>query len=188
MTGHFTEAAAQVAHHAGSAGHGEGGLSMLPHVGMLLITGAAFLGGFGVLGRERRVEEGTTSVPHAALRWPMIGLLFLASMAHVPVIPDHLSEAPYMGALFVVFSATAFGLAALLALRPTDQLYDAGGVLCLAAIVAYALTRSVALPQLGHDVGHWTDPLGIAAILAETGAAVVALMARREQLGAPQLR
>jgi hypothetical protein len=35
------------------------------------------------------------------------------------------------------------------------------------AILAYALTRSMALAQIGDDVGNWTEPLGIVALTAE---------------------
>ncbi|MGH3261203.1 MAG: hypothetical protein ACRDNS_04320, partial [Trebonia sp.] len=35
------------------------------------------------------------------------------------------------------------------------------------AILAYVLSRSVGLPQIHDDIGHWADPLGIVAIVGE---------------------
>jgi hypothetical protein len=43
------------------------------------------------------------------------------------------------------------------------------------SIVAYVLSRSVGLPQIGDDIGNWLDPLGIAALSAEALTAVPAL-------------
>jgi hypothetical protein len=119
-------------------------------------------------------------------RWPVVTLLFVASMAHVPVIAPHLEEAPYMGVLFIAFSCTSFTLASLLAWKPAPWCYPAAGILCAAAIVAYAATRLVAFPLLADDVGAWWEPLGIVSVLAEAG--VVAIVSAAGLSGRPTPR
>jgi hypothetical protein len=138
----------------------------------LVITGAACLVGLGRSGGDKRYSD--------AFRWPTIGLLFVASMAHVPVIPAHLEEAPYMGVLFIAFTVAAFAVAALLAARPATVLYSTALLLCMAAIVAYAATRLVAFPMLADDVGNWTEPLGLVSITAEAGVVVLSALARNK--------
>jgi hypothetical protein len=111
--------------------------------------------------------------PGLGYRWPVIALLFVASMAHVPMIPEHVHQAPYMGVLFIAFSIGSFSLASLLAWRQAPWAYPAAGLLCASAILAYAATRLVAFPMLADDVGAWFEPLGIVSVTAETGVVVM---------------
>ena len=98
----------------------------------------------------------------------------MAAMAHLPVIPEHLGEAPYMGWLFVGFSLVAVAAAALVIVRGSAPgAFVGAGLLSAAAIMTYCLTRAVVLPQLADDVGNWTEPLGLVSIASE--GAVVAL-------------
>jgi hypothetical protein len=136
----------------------------------LLVTGAAFLLGVGMLSRDGRGPD--------AFRWPTVALLFVASMAHVPVVPEHLDEAPYMGVLFILFVVASFALAALLAARPAPPLYSAATALCAAAIVAYAATRLVSFPELADDVGNWAEPLGLVSVTSEAGVVLLGVLAR----------
>jgi hypothetical protein len=110
----------------------------------------------------------------ASLRWPTAAALTVAAVAHVPVIPEHLREAPYMGVLFVAFTVVAMVLALVVAMRGTaSTAFVVSGVVCGLAIAAYCLTRLVAFPQLADDVGNWGEPLGVVSIASE--AVVLAL-------------
>ena len=103
------------------------------------------------------------------LRWPTVAGLLIAAVAHVPVIPEHLHEAPYMGWLFVAFTAAAVLAAAVVAVRGLAPVAVVGvGLLSAVAILTYCLTRVVAFPQLADDVGNWTEPLGLVSIVSET--------------------
>lgn len=116
----------------------------------------------------------TRQTEASTLRWPTAVALLVAATAHIPVIPEHLHEAPYMGALFVAFTAVAVVLAVIVAVRGTAPVpFVAAGVLCAAAIAAYCLTRLIAFPQLGDDVGNWGETEGVISIASE--AVVVAL-------------
>ena len=103
-----------------------------------------------------------------------------AGLAHLPVTPEHLREAPYVGVSFAVFAIVATVLGGYLLARPVSRLaVDAAGVLCAAAVVTYVATRVVAFPQIGDDVGNWLEPWGVVSVALETAAVVLAAVSRR---------
>jgi hypothetical protein len=157
-------------------------------IGELAIVGAAFLLGMGVLERTQRAQRPSARPVSDVVRWAVIVLLFVTSLVHLALVPDHLDEAPYMGELFVAFSLAAFSLAALLAARPARPELLAAAVLCAAAIVTYAATRLVAFPQLADDVGQWFEPLGVVSVLAEGGVVVLVAVALRNRDRQPLTR
>jgi hypothetical protein len=160
-------------------GHGSDLLMTVPP---LALVGGAFLLGLGSMQKERYADAVATS----SRRWPIVTLLFVASLAHVPVIPAHLQEAPYMGVLFILFTLAAFTLAAVLAAGPAPALSRVAGVLCAAAVLAYAVTRIVALPDLADDVGNWTEPLGLVSVTSELGVVLLTTVAARRTSRAMQ--
>jgi hypothetical protein len=92
---------------------------------------------------------------------------------HSALVPDHLREAPYAGGLFIALSAASLLVAILLVARGDRLAWATGGALALAAMLAYAASRSVGLPSLGDDVGDWLNPLGVAALLCELTVALL---------------
>ncbi|MDX6325678.1 MAG: hypothetical protein QOK15_2032 [Nocardioidaceae bacterium] len=152
------------------------GSSLLMELPPLAIVGGAFLVGLDMVRHER--HPGGARAGHLRRRATIL-LLFVASLAHVPVIPAHLKEAPYMGVLFILFTTAAFLLAAVLAARPAPVLYPVAAVLCAAAVLAYAATRIIAFPELADDVGNWTEPLGMVSVAAELGVVLVSTVAAR---------
>lgn len=116
----------------------------------------------------------------SALAWTTSAMLLVAGAAHVPLVPEHLEEAPYVGVLFVLLVLACVVLAVLLLVRATDArgsdtLWRLSAALCVAAVLAFLVSRTTGLPQLGDDVGHWTEPLAFPALLSEV--LVVALAA-----------
>ena len=125
------------------------------------------------------------------IRWR--GLAVLAALAagavHVPVIGEHLEEAPYMGVLFILLTVAAVLVAVVVWVRDSPAVYAVGAVICALAVAGYAATRVVAFPDLADDVGNWFEPLGVAAVVSETafvGLAAAALHQRSR--GAPGRR
>jgi hypothetical protein len=143
------------------------------------LVGAAFLLFMGTVGRQSRSHRASTHEPPNTVRWSIIGLLLVAAVAHIPVIPEHLHEAPYMGVLFIIFTVSAFGVASVLAAVPSRLWYLVTSALCAAGVLAYIATRVIAFPQLADDVGAWTEPLGLVSISAESVAAMLGLVALR---------
>lgn len=100
-------------------------------------------------------------------RWAAAVTAMLAAAAHLPVLPDHLAEAPYMGLAFAVFALAGLALAAVVLIADSPAVYRALASLTIAAVLAYAATRLVAFPQLADDVGAWGDPWGLVSVAAE---------------------
>jgi hypothetical protein len=100
-------------------------------------------------------------------QWIASVLLLIAAATHIPLIPDHLEEAPYVGILFIVLSLACVALAVVILVLDTDAVWLLSGAICLAAVVAFLASRTVGLPQIGDDIGNWTDPLGFPAVASE---------------------
>ena len=121
----------------------------------------------------------------SSLRWGVAIAAIIAADAHIPIIPDHLHEAPYMGTLFVLLTVTCVGLAAVVLVHDVPLVYVAAVTVCGLAILGYAATRTVAFPQLADDVGNWLEPLGIVALCSEATVIGLSLAAlRRTRSGA----
>ena len=115
----------------------------------------------------------------SALRYPAAALAVVAGLVHVPVTPDHLAEAPYVGVLFIALTVSCLLLAVLLQLADSRGAWGFSATTCGLAVVAYVASRSVALPQMADDVGNWLEPLGVAAVLSESAVVVLSLLALR---------
>lgn len=112
------------------------------------------------------------------LRWVAIVMLLGTAGTHVPLIPEHLEEAPYVGVLFIALSVASVVLAVLLVRWDTPLVWTASGVMTLLALVAFVASRTVGLPQIGDDIGNWGEPLGYPAVAVEalvTAAAAIVL-------------
>lgn len=101
------------------------------------------------------------------LRWVVVPAVLVAAAAHLPVIAPHLVEARYMGLLFIVLTSACVLLGATLISTDPPVVYLAAAVTCGVAMLGYVLTRSVAFPMLGDEVGNWFEPLGVVSMLAE---------------------
>lgn len=113
-------------------------------------------------------------IKHPLRALPVLALV-VAGAAHIPVIPAHLREAPYIGVLFIVLTVASFPLAAVLALGDVAAAYLSTAAVMGLALLAYVISRTVGLPQIGDDIGNWLQPLGVVAITAEATALVSAL-------------
>ena len=121
-------------------------------------------------------------------RWPAAAVALTVAAAHIPITAEHLSEAPYIGWSFVALEIAAVALAITLVLYDAGMVWRVAASLCAAALAAYMLTRTVALPQIGDDLGNWGEPLGVVALTAESMLVVLSLvrnwpMIRESRLG-----
>ncbi len=123
----------------------------------------------------RRTQFLPRHATRSPLRWLAALTLLTTGATHIPVTPEHLHEAPYIGALFLTLTAVTFVLALLLVDTDQPLVWAASGTVCALAVGAYLLTRAIALPQIGDDVGNWLEPLGIAALCAETATVLLTL-------------
>jgi hypothetical protein len=139
---------------------------------------------------------GTASAPSRATRllvsgidspwrYPTAGLALVAGLAHVPVTPEHLREAPYIGVMFIVLTTACVLLATAILIVDSVLVWTALGVTTMVAAVAYAISRTVGLPLMADDVGNWLEPLGIVSVVTETAVSALAMVALRQTRRAP---
>ncbi|HET7070932.1 MAG TPA: hypothetical protein VFI40_08915 [Nocardioides sp.] len=107
-------------------------------------------------------------------QWCAAVLLLVAAGAHIPLIHEHLQEAPYVGWLFIALSVVCVVLAVFILVLDHPGVWVIGGLTCLAAVVAFLASRTIGLPQIGDDVGNWTEPLGFPAVASEALMAILA--------------
>lgn len=136
-----------------------------------------------------------TPTPRSAMTWLLDGAALRSpwrllaavgaigeAVAHVPVIEEHLTEAPYIGVGFVLLAVAGFILGVLLLLSDTAAVWGSTLAVGVLAILGYVLSRSIGLPQIGDDVGNWGEPLGIIAVICEA----IMLVTAAVQLGRSQ--
>jgi len=82
-------------------------------------------------------------------RWPAAAALSATAAIHMTLVPDHLREAPYAGALFIALSAAA--LATAIVLSATSR---------LTASIHYrdGTTVAATVPDVQSDAGHSDQP------------------------------
>jgi hypothetical protein len=124
---------------------------------------------------------------HSPWRWPTAALLLLIAAVHVPLIGDHLEEAPYVGVLFILLVVACVLLAVAVLVADAPVIWAACAVMSVLALLAFLASRTVGLPLLDDDVGNWTEPLGYPAVAAElacAGAAAAVLRRARARRAA----
>ena len=127
-------------------------------------------------------EEAYDPALWSGWRWPATLAAMTASLSHLPVMDEHLSDAAYMGSLFAIFSLVVLALAAGLLLADTAVRYSLLGGWCVLAVATYCATRLVAFPDLADDVGNWTEMWGVISVAAElavAGCCAAAVLAER---------
>jgi hypothetical protein len=116
-------------------------------------------------------------------QWCGSALLVTAAVTHLPLIREHLEEAPYVGWLFLALSVACLALAVVVLLVDHPVVWGLAALTCLAAAIGFFLSRTVGLPQIGDDVGNWTEPLGFPAVASEILLAVLAYAHLRSRRG-----
>ncbi len=99
-----------------------------------------------------------------------LGALSLLGVAatHLLDLAEKLEEAPYLGVAFIVLiGGSVVAAVLLLGGRHAPVAWRIGVTLSTGALLGYLLSRSVGLPQLADHIGHWADPVGIAALTFE---------------------
>jgi hypothetical protein len=116
-------------------------------------------------------------------QWAASILLFVAAGTHVPLVREHLEEAPYVGWLFIALSVACIVLGVAILFLDSPGLWVVSGVVCFAAVVAFLASRTVGLPQIGDDIGNWTEPLGFPAVVSQALVPLLAYLHLRERFG-----
>ena len=98
-----------------------------------------------------------------------VGIVGLGGIAliHALQVPEAFEETLYLGILFIGAILASLGLAAVLTRTSDQRAWVAAGGLAAAIMLGYVLTRTSGLPDATLDVGNWTEPLGLASLVAE---------------------
>ena len=91
---------------------------------------------------------------------------------HLKDLSDKFAETPYLGVGYAVLVVAAVAAAVMIATGRQRGWLLAGGA-CAATIVGFVLTRTTGLPAATGDIGNWSEPAGIYALIAE-GAVIAA--------------
>jgi hypothetical protein len=116
---------------------------------------------------------------YSPLRWIASVMLLATAATHIPLVPEHLKEAPYIGMLFMALSTASVALAVLVVLADTPAVWAATGAMTLLAVIAFLTSRTVGLPMIGDEIGNWTEPLALPAVAAESLAFLAAVAVLR---------
>ena len=98
----------------------------------------------------------------------MTGLVALAATAwiHLVELPEKYAEVPYLGVGYVLLAIACAASIVLVLQHRIVGWYLAGGA-AAATLVGYALTRTTGLPGSTEDIGNWSEPMAIYAMIAE---------------------
>lgn len=86
---------------------------------------------------------------------------------HIPLVPEHLREAPYIGVLFILLSVACVALAIMVTAHDTPWIWAISAALSPLALIAFVWSRTIGLPQITDDIGNWTEPLCFPTVAAE---------------------
>jgi hypothetical protein len=113
-----------------------------------------------VRSRETKLDPSGTIVGGVAANVVAFGLAATVGV-HAGLVPEHLREAPQLGALFALATGMLLAVAVWVALRPGDwRAVRAGQGLIAGLLVAYLASRTVGIPVFQPEVEH-VDVLGV---------------------------
>jgi membrane protease YdiL (CAAX protease family) len=98
-----------------------------------------------------------------------VGIIGLGGIAliHVLQAPEAFEQTTYLGVLFVAAVLASLALSAALTRTGDERVWVAAGGLAASIMLGYFLSRTSGLPDATVDVGNWTEPLGLASLVAE---------------------
>ena len=112
-------------------------------------------------------EWATGAVNDAIARAVGIAGLGGIALIHALQAPEAFEETTYLGVLFIGAILASLALATALTRTSDQRAWFAAGGLAAAIMVGYLLTRTSGLPDATVDVDNWTEPLGLASLVAE---------------------
>jgi hypothetical protein len=114
-----------------------------------------------------------------------VGLAGIA-LIHLLDSIDTYAETRYLFWMYVALMLACLVLAALVLRGAGRGVWLAAGGLSALVIGGYVLSRTTGLPSADDDVGNWTEPLGIPAVVSEALMVVLAWAhLRRRQARSP---
>ncbi|MFF2523172.1 hypothetical protein [Streptomyces liangshanensis] len=141
--------------------------------------------------RPRR-RAGTTAVPAAGsalrsvLRWPVMALLVVCAVLHLPTDYTRLGSGSVADVLSLALTVVCLASAVWLAVRDTVRLWVASAAAALAVVIAQAVSAVAGMDLLSSSLGSFPGAAVVAVVcaVAAVGLAGTALTLRRQAAGA----
>jgi hypothetical protein len=120
------------------------------------------------LSRSNTISEALSDAVNDAVA-RAVGIAGLGGVAliHALQVPEAFGETAYLGVLFIGAILASLALSVALTRTSDQRAWVAAGGLAAAIMFGYVLTRTSGLPDATLDVGNWTEPLGLASLVAE---------------------
>jgi len=96
----------------------------------------------------------------------IVALLTIAAV-HLLDLPDTIDSTLWIGIGYLAIIASAVSVAALLLHGSNRATWLLAGVVAIAPLIGYLLTRTVGLPGDSADIGNWGDQLGTVSLFTE---------------------
>ncbi len=96
-----------------------------------------------------------------------ISLILLVGLIHLLKSPEHFEAAIYVGILFLANFVGSLVAAVGIFRGARGWGWLLGTFICCVALVAYIVSRTLGLPDLGEYLGAWGEPVGSFSVLIE---------------------
>jgi hypothetical protein len=118
-----------------------------------------------------------TEVAQDLARRVLVGLgLIGIALIHLLDAKSKLEETPYLGVGYILIIIAALGAAEALIRRSTPLRWAAAGLVALAPLIGYILSRTTGLPSSTDDIGNWWEPLGVASLFVEGTVVILVIL------------
>jgi hypothetical protein len=131
--------------------------------------------------RFARPSQSTTTVTadavehairHTTLRALGFGGMLAIALIHLLDVIGKIKETPYLGVMYIALMVASVAVAFYLLHSGSALAWAAAGLLAVATLIGFVLSRTTGLPDASDDIGNWTEPLGLASMFVE-GAVVI---------------
>jgi hypothetical protein len=94
------------------------------------------------------------------------------ALIHLLDVIGKIKETPYLGVMYIALMVASVAVAFYLLHSGSALAWAAAGLLAVATLIGFVLSRTTGLPDASDDIGNWTEPLGLASMFVE-GAVVI---------------
>jgi hypothetical protein len=107
------------------------------------------------------------------------------ALIHLLDVIGKIKETPYLGVMYVALMVASVAVALSLLHTGSSLAWGAAGLLAVATLTGFVLSRTTGLPHSEDDIGNWTEGLGLASMFVEGAVIVLSgyalALARRER-------
>jgi hypothetical protein len=101
-------------------------------------------------------------------------MLLVIALTHLLIVEDQFDRALYLGSLFVLIAGGSMLTAGLLVWQDSRVVWLLCALVAELGLAVYLLGRTTGLPEVTDDIGQWTQPVDLLAMIVETGLFLIA--------------